>query len=94
MADIELAIKIPAAIYEASQILDVKHEDTIQIPLEVISNGTPFTKWHEDKVKVLEKIRSELWMEGMNLTGEYQGIWVRFRDIERIINKHIAESEK
>ena len=46
MADIELIIKIPTEIYEASQILDVKHEDTIQIPLEVIANGTPLPKWH------------------------------------------------
>ena len=46
MADMELVIKIPTAIYEASQILDVKHEDTIQIPLEVIANGTPLQKGH------------------------------------------------
>lgn len=44
MADIELVIKIPTAIYEASQILDVKYEDTIQIPLEVIANATPLTE--------------------------------------------------
>ena len=41
MADINLVIKIPEEIYKASQILDVKHEDTVQIPLEVIANGTP-----------------------------------------------------
>ena len=46
MADVELTIKIPAEIYEASQILDAKHEDTIQIPLEVIANGTLLPKGH------------------------------------------------
>lgn len=58
MADIEVVIKIPEEIYIASQILDVKHEDTVQIPLEVIANGTPLPKRHgrlmiisEDKVK-------------------------------------------
>lgn len=58
MADIELVIKIPEEIYIASQILDVKYEDTVQIPLEVIANGTPLPKRHgrlmiisEDKVK-------------------------------------------
>ena len=33
-----------------------------------------------------EKVKSELWMEGMNMTGEYQGVWIRYRDIERVIN--------
>ena len=58
MSGIELLIKIPTAIYEASQILDVKYEDTVQIPLEVITNGTPLPKGHgrlivlsEDAVK-------------------------------------------
>ena len=41
MADIELVIKVPEEIYKASQIIDVKYEDVIQIPLEVIKNGTP-----------------------------------------------------
>ena len=46
MSDIELVIKIPEEIYKASQILEVKYEDTVQIPLEVIANGTPLPKGH------------------------------------------------
>lgn len=46
MADIELAIKIPEEIYKASQMLDAKYGDTVQIPLEVIANGTPLPKGH------------------------------------------------
>ena len=46
MADIELVIKIPEEVYKASQILDVKYEDVIQIPLEVIANSTPLPKGH------------------------------------------------
>ena len=38
-----LIIDIPEEIYKASQIVDVKYEDTIQIPLEVISNSTPIS---------------------------------------------------
>ena len=37
----KLIIDIPEDVYKASQIVDVKYEDTIQIPLEVIANGTP-----------------------------------------------------
>ena len=46
MADIELVVKIPEEIYKASQIIDVKYEDVVQIPLEVIANGTPLPKGH------------------------------------------------
>lgn len=37
----KLIINIPEEIYEASQIIKVKNEDVIQIPLEVIANGIP-----------------------------------------------------
>lgn len=33
-----------------------------------------------------KNVKSKLWMEGMNMTGEYQGVWVRYRDIERVID--------
>ena len=46
MADIELVIRIPEEIYKASQIIEVKYEDTVQIPLEVIANSTPLPKGH------------------------------------------------
>lgn len=44
MADIELVIKIPEEIYKASKIIDVQYEDVVQMPLEVIANGTPLTE--------------------------------------------------
>jgi hypothetical protein len=37
----KVLIDIPDAVYKASQIIDVKYEDVIQIPLEVITNGVP-----------------------------------------------------
>jgi hypothetical protein len=46
MSDIELLVKIPEEIYKASQIIDVKYEDVIQIPLEVIAKGTPLPTGH------------------------------------------------
>lgn len=44
--NIQIVIEIPHQIYEASQLLDVKYEDTVQIPLECIANGTPLPKGH------------------------------------------------
>lgn len=35
----------------------------------------------------------EIYMKGVNMTGEYQGCWVRFKDIEKIVFKYMAESE-
>lgn len=57
MADIELVIKIPEEIYKASQIIDVKYEDVIQIPLEVIANGTPLPKGHGDLIDADKMIK-------------------------------------
>lgn len=31
-----------------------------------------------------EKTELELWDHGVNMGGEYQGVWVRFRDIEEV----------
>lgn len=47
--NIELVIKLPKGIYVASQMLNVKPDDVIQIPLEVIANGTPLSEWYEKK---------------------------------------------
>lgn len=60
MADIELVIRIPEEIYKASQILDVKYEDTVQIPLEVIANGTFLPKGHGRLIDVDELLESKI----------------------------------
>ena len=60
------------------------------VPLGIgkhLQNGTPLSV-------LLADIRGELWMEGMNMGGEYQGVWVRYRDIERVIDKHISGGEE
>ena len=41
-------------------------------------------------LSVIEDIKSEIWDSGMNFGGEYQGVWIRYRDIDNIINKHIS----
>ena len=30
----------------------------------------------------------DIYMSGVNMTGEYQGCWVRYKDIENILNEH------
>lgn len=55
----KIVIDIPERVYKASQLLEVKHEDTIQIPLEVIANGTPHETVTEfaDRCKECGKMR-------------------------------------
>ena len=65
MADIELVINIAEEIYKVSQIIDVKYEDTIQIPLEVIANGKPLPKGH-GRLGDLDALREEVSSWGMN----------------------------
>ena len=35
----------------------------------------------------------EIYMEGVNMTGEYQGCWVRFKDIKKIVDKYMGDKE-
>lgn len=36
----------------------------------------------------ISEMMHEIYMEGVNMGGEYQGCWVRYKDIERIIDKY------
>ena len=47
---------------------------------------------NEELNDVLVDIKRQCWDSGMNMTGEYQGVWVRFRDIEKIVDGHIKEA--
>lgn len=63
-------------------------EQSINIEyIKALPPVTPAENVGQINVDVLDKIKADLWMEGMNMTGEYQGVWVRYRDIERIIDK-------
>lgn len=50
-----------------------------------------------DNMQKVEKLKSDMlqdiYMEGVNMGGEYQGCWVRFRDIEKIVNKYLIGKE-
>lgn len=39
--------------------------------------------------KIIKDALEEIYYEGVNMTGKYQGCWIRFKDVERIINKYI-----
>ena len=35
----------------------------------------------------------DIYMDGVNMSGEYRGCWVRFKDIEKIVDKYIRSEE-
>lgn len=73
----------------------------IPIKPEVLDDSYDITEYQEAKamaIKALEQqpidksaMMYEIYMEGVNMTGEYQGCWVRFKDIEKIVDKYMAE---
>lgn len=59
----QLVIDIPEEIYKASKIIDVQYEDVVQIPLEVIANGTPIPKGHgrlKDENEIIKAIEDRV----------------------------------
>ena len=49
-------------------------------------HGTPLSD-------VLANIRRDIWDAGVNMGGEYQGVWTRFRDVEKAFDKALKEGE-
>lgn len=39
--------------------------------------------------KTMQDIKTDIWYSGVNMAGEYKGVWVRYKNIEEIIDKHI-----
>lgn len=70
----KIIIDIPEEIYKASQILDVKYEDTIQIPLEIIAKSNPLPKNHGRLIilseDVVEREKTPLSFSCMNWISE------------------------
>jgi len=68
--------------------------------LKDFSQNNELKKMHEAidmairSLEAWDEVKHECWDEGYNFTGEYQGVWVRFKDIERIIDKHLKEVEE
>jgi len=82
----KLIIDIPEEVYRASRIIDAKHEDVIQIPLEVLANGTPL-----DDVKA--EIAEEICLTDNPYTGETKCTIEHLKLLEILNNIGKAESE-
>ncbi len=41
----------------------------------------------------VDEMMSDIYMECVNMTGEYHGCWVRFKDISEIVAKHTGRTK-
>ena len=41
--------------------------------------------------QIKKDILHDIYMSGVNMAGEYQGCWVRFKDAENIINEQFEK---
>ena len=66
----------------------------------VMPSKEPILQAYKMAIKALEResidksaMMHEIYMEGVNMSGEYQGCWVRFKDIEKIVAKYMGDKE-
>jgi hypothetical protein len=57
---------------------------SVSLLRNVIKNGTVIKEEYD-----VSQLMYEIYMEGVNMSGEYQGCWVRFKDIEKIMDKYV-----
>jgi hypothetical protein len=49
---------------------------------------------NKNRIKQIKmEMLSDIYMEGVNMAGEYHGCWVRFNDIESIVERYFKEVE-
>lgn len=47
-------------------------------------------EWLEQLQKIDKSaMMHEIYMAGVNMAGEYQGCWVRFKEIEKIVDRYV-----
>lgn len=82
---IEVLSRVTLA-YEVGKVTVTQEEirDSLNLAVKAIEQQ------HIDKSAMMY----EIYMEGVNMSGEYQGCWVRFKDIEKIVDKYMAEGDK
>ena len=85
----KIVIDIPEEAYKKIQMygtyLNPKDKNNLE---KALKNSTPLPA-----PRSVSQMMFEIYMEGVNMTGEYQGCWVRYKDIEKIIKKYMEVDE-
>lgn len=85
----KILIDIPEEVYKASQIINAKYEDVIQIPLECISNGIPLPVGHGRLIDA-NSLYQSMYHEAFEVDSDLQkwdsGCWIRFKMFENCMD--------
>ena len=87
--DIEIVAIVP------NEIVVIKKLDNV-FPYSNISFTLKWwnAEYKEPTIEHVQKIDKlammhEIYMAGVNMAGEYQGCWVRFKEIEKIVDRYV-----
>ena len=68
--------------------IELDHEYLDKLIKDVVKDLTAQFLHKADVDSMREEMLHEIYMAGTNMAGEYKGCWVRFKDIEKIVNEH------
>lgn len=80
----QIVIDIPKEMYKNMQ----RKANEIQAEGYTLENAVLNSTPLED---IRSKILYEIYMDGVNMDNEYHGCWVRFKNIETIVNRYMKE---
>ena len=71
----------------------VEEQDNLKnIPYHVYSTLIDEIDEIENTIEQMKKdMLCDIYMAGVNMTGEYHGCWVRFKDIENVVEGHFRK---
>lgn len=88
MREIQLIINKDgvAEVYDDTYdiVIHCKSQEEQNEAIKALENSIPRDK--------LIQLRGDCWDAGVNMTDEYQGVWIRYRDIEEMIDKILKET--
>ena len=68
--------------------IELDHEYLDKLIKEAVNDLKEQFLHKADVDSMREDMLHEIYMAGTNMAGEYKGCWVRFKDIEKIVNEH------
>ena len=68
-----------------------KAHDGIQINFNSVWFNAEYKEPTTERGQEINKsaMMQEIYMQGVNMAGEYQGCWVRFKEIEKIVDRYV-----
>lgn len=64
--------------------------DKSNLDSDTIIELTRYLERFQELKRMKSDMMYDIYMEGVNMDGEYQGCWVRFKDIEKIVKRYFS----